>query len=774
MRRIYAFIIMIITLTTLIVVRIPGLDQDKNLGMDYRGGFEVLYEIVPGKDSEMSARELASAAEAGISRRLEIANVVSYSVSKEGGKYIRVSVATPSVNDANEIKEVIEANSEITFRDQNNNLLATGAELLEEVAAEAGFSQNVNYVTLNIADTAKLQEITKDIAEAGENLVVWIGFEEGDSFENINTSAATARKVVFNGSVNEPLADEQITITQADRASAERTAAIINSSTYDFGMRYHYVNQVDAVDAASSFDFTVIALASALLVAIIALVVIYKNAGLVSAISLTFMGVFTLSFFNFTNGILTISSVAGLIVGLVLAIDAIVIVLERVKKEIYAGKDIYKAYNDGYKKALPSVMDALIATFIVSVVLFYLGNLMLQSFASMLLLAIVTTILSVLLINHFLLLVLTKTPLAKKISSFGAKEKHLEENNKEVKVNDRNILRSGKRYAFVFIGLIILSLGMAMVANFAMDKGYVNFQPEFKSGTTLVVETSENHFESKTDVEEFLTREDIDIVAKDITLTREEVEGVTTYVVTIKGGDELLTAQNAIDANLEKDLGVNTQVETYYTLRVNGSSSSATFVVLSNTLITTLIASLIIGFYLSIRYRYSYGIATLFTILHNVVALVAALVLFRIGVGMTLVPAVLAVVCYSVNAVVVIFARVKEFLISKRRVYISNEERVTAINSALSASLSRLVNSAIIIALALVALIVIAPTSATLFNIVLIIGIALAITASLLVAPLVLLILEYRIDKKERTFKPKKEHKYFKEKEERVFIGLND
>ena len=486
------------------------------------------------------------------------------------------------------------------------------------------------------------------------------------------------------------------------------------------------------------------------------------------------MGVFTLSFFNFTNGILTISSVAGLIVGLVLAIDAIVIVLERVKKEIYAGKDIYKAYNDGYKKALPSVMDALIATFIVSVVLFYLGNLMLQSFASMLLLAIVTTILSILLINHFLLLVLTKTPLAKKISSFGAKEKYLEENNKEVKVNDRNILRSGKRYAFVFIGLIILSLGMAMVANFAMDKGYVNFQPEFKSGTTLVVETSQNHFESKTDVEEFLTREDIDIVAKDITLTREEVEGVTTYVVTIKGGDELLAAQNAINANLEKDLGVNTQVETYYTLRVNGSSSSATFVVLSNTLITTLIASLIIGFYLSIRYRYSYGIATLFTILHNVVALVAALVLFRIGVGMTLVPAILAVVCYSVNAVVVIFARVKEFLISKRRVYISNEERVTAINSALSASLSRLVNSAIIIALALVALIIIAPTSATLFNIVLIIGIALAITASLLVAPLVLLILEYRIDRKERTFKPKKEPKYFKEKEERVFIGLND
>ena len=141
---------------------------------------------------------------------------------------------------------------------------------------------------------------------------------------------------------------------------------------------------------------------------------------------------------------------------------------------------------------------------------------------------------------------------------------------------------------------------------------------------------------------------------------------------------------------------------------------------------------------------------------------------------MTLVPAILAVVCYSVNAVVVIFARVKEFLISKRRVYISNEERVTAINSALSASLSRLVNSAIIIALALVALIIIAPTSATLFNIVLIIGIALAITASLLVAPLVLLILEYRIDKKERTFKPKKEPKYFKEKEERVFIGLND
>ena len=121
-----------------------------------------------------------------------------------------------------------------------------------------------------------------------------------------------------------------------------------------------------------------------------------------------------------------------------------------------------------------------------------------------------------------------------------------------------------------------------------------------------------------------------------------------------------------------------------------------------------------------------------------------------------------------------VFARLKEFITSKNKVYITNEERFKALNSSLNASASRLVISGVIVAAILISSTLFAIETSLSFNLVLLIGIIVSSVSSYLVSSYFWLLFEKRKDVKDRKFKPKKENPLFKEVEEKVFIGIND
>lgn len=781
-RRVYAFILMVLTLIALVCVGVPSLNQNKNLGMDYKGGFEILYEITPKEGSGIEPSKIAKAAAEGISKRLEIADAPGSNVQIEGNNFIRVGVITSSMNEANEIKEVIEKNSEISFRDTENNLLALGKDILKEEAASVSETPNIyGYysINLNISDVDLLEYITSQILNSDaskKNLVIWLGYEEGDLYENKDTDTTIQNKIIYDAEVSEVLRSEVIIVSGAfDRVKATQTAALINSGTFNFNMEYRQITEVDPTLGLEAYNRTILAGAIALFVIVVALIVIYRRAGVISSLSLLFTTFLTLVLFNLTNGVYSISSVAALVVGIALAIDAIVVILERTKKELYLGKPLDKAYQEGYRKAVPTIIDANVATLIVGIVIFLVGGVTLKTFASMLLVAIVSVMVGIFLINHSLLTVFSKTPFVKKMIDFGAKEKYLKEEVKEENTN-KDVTKHSKKYLISFASIVGVALVVALVFNFGLKKNYFNLGLEFKEGSVISVETTTNYFVDENKVKEFLLKDGIEIEADKIEFSTIEDEntGITSYIVKLEFDENVTAKRVAIDEELEVIFGENTELETNYKLYIQATSSESTFVVVKNAALAALIASSAVAIYLTFRYRYTYALSAFVTIIHNLLITVAFFAIFRIKVTPAFVPALLAIVSYSVNLMVVIFGRVKEFLSSKNKVYISNLERRTALNNALNASLSRFIISGVLATLLLLVLIIASPTASVSFNLALLIGLVFASIASYLVAPYFLLLFERRKDKKERTFKPKKEYKFFKEVEERTFIGIND
>lgn len=781
MRRIYAFIIMVFTLVAIVFTTAPSINQDKNLGMDFKGGFEILYEINPLEGSELAAKDLTKAASEGILKRLENANIINPLVEKEGEKFIRVSVATASLVEANRIKKIIEEKSEISFRDYQNNLLATSEQILKEKAAEVipSGQAGIYSINLNISNTNLLKQITGQVSQMEDkHLVIWFGFVEGDDYAN-KTDPTVGNKIIYDATVESELDDPIITVSSQsfNKERADLTSAVINSGTFDFETDYKQIRQISAQRGETTLKFTLISAVVALALVFIALSIFYKKAGLISSLSIGFTAFLSLLLFNFTKGTYSISSVAGLIVGIALAIDGVVVILERVKKEVYSGKKLAKAYDDGYKKAFSSVLDANITTLIVAVVLFFVGNSTLKAFSGMLLVSVVSVMIGVLVINHTLLSVFSKSTLALKDSSFGGfKQVEIKTNQVDTKVINKSAIEISKKYLKGVGGLAALGLVVALIFGFATNRNFFNLAPEFKEGSEMVIETKINYFNEKQIVIDFLEEIEIQVNEEQITFASvlDDSEQVVGYIVEINAFNNILNKQIQIDDKLIELFGENSAIETNYTLYLRATSSEATFMVVANAAFATLIASIVVGIYLTLRYRYTYGLAALATVAINVVSLVAFFALFRLQIGITFIPAILALVCFSVNSMVSIFTRLKEFLITKKQVYISNEERYKAINNALSASRSRFVVSSAIIVLFLLVTMVIASTSTLMFNIALLIGITFASVSSMLIAPLIWLGLEKRKDRKQRTFKPKKENPLFKEKEERTFIGIND
>jgi len=241
MRKIFAYVVTTVTLIAMMVFFIPNVKDSTNFAMEYTGGFEVLYKTKSSM-KDVNDNQIASTISDGMNKMLDINGVDDAIVTIEDGNYIRVSVTSKNQMISDEIRDLIQNSEsyEITFRDAEDKLLATGDQILKNIGAT--YSGETNYygypiIYLNISDTDLLNEITTAVSSASTtNLVIWVGFEEGvDSYANIETNSSTAKKVIYNATVSEPLNDEVITITgNYTEEAAKNTVNLVNSGTYEY------------------------------------------------------------------------------------------------------------------------------------------------------------------------------------------------------------------------------------------------------------------------------------------------------------------------------------------------------------------------------------------------------------------------------------------------------------------------------------------------------------------------------------------------------------
>ena len=389
--RILAFLSLVVIILTSIGLTSKSNAEKVNLGLDLQGGFEVLYQVEPLKEGQTIDEAAVKATADTISRRINILGVSEPVITVESGNRIRVELA--GVKDQESARKVLSTQANLTIRDIDDKVLLDGSDLQENGASQ-GFDQNNKPdVNLKLKDADKFGNITSEISKRGQGqnlMVIWMDFNEGDSFKA--EAAKEKPKYVSAPQVAQTINSKDVQITgNFTVKEAKEMAALLNSGALPVKLTEIYSNSVGAQFGADALHQTVYAGAIALAIICLFMLVIYRVPGFVASVMMVAYVYITVVFFNMISGVLTLPGIAALILGVGMAVDANIIMYERIKEEVRAGYPLKKAYLDGAKQSLWTIFDSQFTTVIAAVVLFIFGTSSVKGFATMLLLSILVS-----------------------------------------------------------------------------------------------------------------------------------------------------------------------------------------------------------------------------------------------------------------------------------------------------------------------------------------------------------------------------------------------
>ena len=257
-----------------------------NLGLDLKGGFEILYQVTPL--DENSTVDMTAVVNS-ISKRVNVLGVSEPSITVEGTDRIRVQLA--GVADQDSAREMIGTTANLTFRDVDDNELADSS-ILTEGGASLGYDSNgLPVVSLKIADQTKFAEITSTIAAktSGENImVIWLDWSEGDSYktEAAKQSSGGEPKYISAASVSSQITGDCQISGNFTEDEARTLANLINSGSLPVKMTELSSNVVSAAFGMDALSKTALAGLVGVIGVMLYMIIKYKMPGVISALML--------------------------------------------------------------------------------------------------------------------------------------------------------------------------------------------------------------------------------------------------------------------------------------------------------------------------------------------------------------------------------------------------------------------------------------------------------------------------------------------------------
>lgn len=824
MRRFFAFIVLAITILTISIANIPSIAQGMNQGIEFKGGFEILYQVLDQDGEEFVDSDKASATASAsevISNRIDIAGVKNPQISIEGTDMVRVTIASKNESETASIRELLASNAEITFRDVNDNLLATAGELLQDNGAGLDYQDGSPVVSLKIKDTDLWTEMTtyiSGLSDGSNRIVIWLGFEEkyaetnsygftGDSYSTVSNNPEAAGKMVSDATVSQTFYSDVIITGSFSAETAQTMANLIAAGTIDFTLKEISVTSVGAAYGSNAFNQSLIAGAIGLGAVAVLMIIFYGIAGVVSAISLVAFVVLILFGFNWLGGEYGPDTIAATVIAIGMAVDANIITFERIKDELYKGKSLRRAFSEGTTKSLSSIMDGNITTLIAAVSLYLFGTRTVKGFATMLIISIFFTVIVMVFISKGLLSLLCQSQFFQnKKNWFGVRNKDIPDVNKGESQHffghfakvDFN--KKGKWIALGTSSFAVLGLVVILIMKLATGSG-LNLGIQFSQGTKLYYMTADSSMSTVEDVKNFfLTNEDITVVPDQVIVGTTETE-VSDAILSLYKTD--LDAMNAkIDGNTltlytvscsfktELNQDVMTAINAYFGtdhdtyLDIYDSGFTLNFVspivaasTVKNALYSLSIAVVFIILYIAWRFKWTFSISAIIPLIHDALFMLAFFAIFRIEVNIEFISAVLAIIGYSVNDTIVEFDRVRENIVDSEKKQLTPDERYDIVNKSLQQTIGRSIMTTVSTLLTVIALLIFGSSASTNFNIAMLVGLIAGTFSSVCLAPWIWLRLEVLRDKIKAYRKAKKDARVKVESgepEEYIFYGIND
>ena len=491
----------------------------------------------------------------------------------------------------------------------------------------------------------------------------------------------------------------------------------------------------------------------AFLLVLVYMIVFYRGAGVAADLALLTNVLFLFGTLAAFGATLTLPGIAGLILTLGMAVDANVIIYERIKEELKAGKGLGKAVADGYKNAYSAIIDGQVTTLLTGIVLAIFGSGPIKGFATTLIIGIITSVITSIFVTRIIL------------DDRVSKGKTITFENKFTAnfLKNTHVDFLGKRkYSYIISGaLILISLGSIFIKGFT-------FGVDFTGGRTYVVRfdkpvSTEAVRTATLDVFNAAAAADEDIKNASVEVKQYGGDSQVKITTSYKHKDESTSVDKEIEEMLYTALkgffsDENITLEQFTSTLDNPNGiissdkvgASIASDIKRNAVISVIIALLVIFAYIAWRFKgWAWGLGGVVSLAHTAIIIIGFFSLFtgilpfNLDVDQTFIAAILTIIGYAINDNVVIFDRIRENLSLH-----PNADFKATVNQAVNATLTRTVNTSVSTLLPMLAIAIFGGESIRGLSVALCLGICIGTYASIMIGTPIMADLSLKAAKK--------------------------
>jgi protein-export membrane protein SecD len=385
-----------------------------SLGLDLVGGSEITYEaVIPDGTTDEEIADGMDSAVAMLRQRLDTLGYSEANVLTSSSN--RIVVEIPNVEDPEEAVQMLGTTAIIEFRDCDGNVLLTGSDLASakyqySAIDETGISQPHVVLTFTEEGREKFKEATKEAAnrDDGDNYIAIVMDDEVVSSPTVDSTKYASTGIDSDSAI--------ISMGSGDTEDAIYLASIIAAGQMPFNLECVKLEAVGASLGEKSLETSLLAGAIGILLVMLFMIIMYRVPGLISCIALALYVALFCVVMSVAQLNLSLPGIAGIILTIGMAVDANVVIYERLKEELKSGKTLRSSIDAGYKRAVTAIVDSNITTIIAAAVLWWQGTGTILGFAKTLLIGVILSMIVMLFVTKFLL----KTFVGLKITNIKA------------------------------------------------------------------------------------------------------------------------------------------------------------------------------------------------------------------------------------------------------------------------------------------------------------------------------------------------------------------
>jgi len=645
------------------------------LGLDLEGGVSITYQTL---EASPSAEDMADTIYK-LQRRVEQYSTEA-AVFQEG--YNRISIEIPGVTDANQVLQDMGRPGSLFFISElgsdgmpnfrfdpitdwfvltrtidelreDDSIVLTGADVQNAAAIasqdQMGNRDNIVNLSFSAEGSERFAEATAWAAQRQESIAIYYDGE-----------------LVSVPRVNHVITEGEATISgNMTFAEADRLASLIRIGGLNLELEELRSNVVGAQLGEDAIRTSVLAGIIGLFLVFVFMCYVYRLPGFAASVALLMYTALTLILVNAFDITLTLPGIAGIILGIGMAVDANIIIFARVKEEMTEGQSVRVALRLGFQRALPAILDSNITTLIIAAILWLRGSGPIRGFAHTLALGIIVSMFTALVVTRLL------------INAFYAvgirKEKLYAKRLKKRRVLDY----VGNRMKFFAFSTAVILIGfVTMTVNGAGGRGALNYSLEFVGGTATNVTFNEDF--SLSEIDSQIVPLIADITGEAMVIVQ-KVEG--TYEVIFRTSVLNLEERMQFSDLMVEHFDVDPLLITTENISATTSAEMR-----FDAVIAVILALLAMLLYIWFRFKdIRFAGSTVIALIFDVLFVLTCYALVRLAVGNTFIAVMLTAAGYSINDTIVTFDRVREEL----KKGMSQRSLKELINYSITATLTR-------------------------------------------------------------------------------------